>query len=779
MTTYTYNFLYLGKMPDMDTNSGGGATSTRTAVLGGKTFGSDSDPLFTQSTRVSMHDWDENSALYTNEISSKGEPLTYNLDGEDVSSIPDSHAIIRNATIVQKVGDTTRTVTATIRVVQDETGNVFLMPPRANEVYDNEHVVAEYPILSVSIPRDPLYGYRDELTYLSTNRVGNFFKDGYVKGTEGADLIDLAYVDRDGNKIDANDAILTGHTGDMDHVRAGDGDDTIYAGAAADTVEGDGGNDLIYGGTPDGDDGSADYLDGGWGNDTIYGQGGNDTLIGSQGHDRLYGGDGDDSIEGGTEEDSLVGGAGNDTLRGDDGYDTLEGGEGDDLLDGGAHEDTLYGGAGNDTLIGGQGHDRLFGGDGDDSIDGGINEDSLVGGAGSDTLRGSNGWDTLEGGEGNDLLDGGEHDDTLYGGSGNDTLIGGGGNDKLYGQDGDDSLLGGVGSDILEGGAGRDVLDGGEGADTLTGGEGFDTFIAGNGDTITDFNTGTGQDFNDRDQSNNDFIDLSKYYNKESLAEYNRQATIDGRPTFENQQDWLRADQDDDGVLNQAGIRLTLSGVSGKNLTYDNTNVVCFGADARIKTQTGEVRAEDLSVGDMVVTSGSGPLPIRWIGRRTLDAAMLDANPNLRPIRIREGVLGSGLPHSDLVVSPQHRILVRSDIAKKMFGTTEVLIGAKHLCGVDGIDVASDLSEVTYVHFLFDAHQIVFANGAETESLLPRPQALRSVGAEAVAEILTLFPELADPEVLPEAARAIAEGRKGRKLAQRHMQNGKALVQNI
>lgn len=359
----------------------------------------------------------------------------------------------------------------------------------------------------------------------------------------------------------------------------------------------------------------------------------------------------------------------------------------------------------------------------------------------------------------------------------NDVLNGGDGSDVLYGQGGNDTLHGDALADTLDGGTGNDLLDGGTGADLNTGGEGFDTFIAGNGDTISDFNTGTGQNYDDGNQANNDFVDLSGYYNQANLDVYNANALANGQDTYGHALAWMRADQMDDGILNEAGITLTIQNVTDRSqLTYDNTNVVCYGADVLIRTAAGEVPAGKLAVGDLVATQDSGLQPIRWIGRRTLDAATLAAHPKLRPVRIRKGALGAGLPEADLIVSPQHRILVRSRIAQKMFGTAEVLVAAKQLCQLDGIDIAEDLDEVTYVHFLFDAHQIVWANGAESESLLPGPEALRSVGPAAVAEIYAIFPELASPEYSAPAARELVSGRLGRKLAVRHSQNGKPLL---
>ena len=83
---------------------------------------------------------------------------------------------------------------------------------------------------------------------------------------------------------------------------------------------------------------------------------------------------------------------------------------------------------------------------------------------------------------------------------------------------------------------------------------------------------------------------------------------------------------------------------------------------------------------------------------------------------------------------------------------------------------------MTYVHFLFDDHQIVISNGAETESLYTGAEALRSVGEAAREEILALFPELRTRAEAPAGARVLASGRMGRKLAVRHAENGKSLV---
>ncbi|MDN5569547.1 MAG: Hint domain-containing protein, partial [Paracoccus sp. (in: a-proteobacteria)] len=203
----------------------------------------------------------------------------------------------------------------------------------------------------------------------------------------------------------------------------------------------------------------------------------------------------------------------------------------------------------------------------------------------------------------------------------------------------------------------------------------------------------------------------------------------------------------------------------------------CFARGTMILTSLGEVAVENLTKGDLVHTVDKGLKPIQWIGSNKLSTTDLNNDEKLRPIRISKGALGNGLPSSELIVSPQHRILVRSNIAQKMFGTDEVLVAAKQLCQIDGIDIAEDLSDVEYFHFMFDHHEVVISNGAQTEALFTGREALHGVGAAAVEEILTILPQLRDAGYAPEPARTLASGRMGRKLAVRHAQNAKPLVQ--
>jgi hypothetical protein len=198
--------------------------------------------------------------------------------------------------------------------------------------------------------------------------------------------------------------------------------------------------------------------------------------------------------------------------------------------------------------------------------------------------------------------------------------------------------------------------------------------------------------------------------------------------------------------------------------------VTCFAQGTLIATAEGSQTVETLSPGDMVLTQDRGFQPLRWQGGSHVTAEGLEARPNLRPILIRAGALGAGCPDRDLTVSPQHRMLVRSRIAHRLFKDAEILVAAKHLVGLPGIEVTIPAQGVTYFHLLFDRHEIVMSNGAWSESLFTGPQAMNTVSDAARREILTLFPELAQKRP-PYPARRLLSGHEARQLAERQRRN--------
>lgn len=204
---------------------------------------------------------------------------------------------------------------------------------------------------------------------------------------------------------------------------------------------------------------------------------------------------------------------------------------------------------------------------------------------------------------------------------------------------------------------------------------------------------------------------------------------------------------------------------------YDEL-VPCFVAGTEIETDRGPVRFEDLRVGDRVRTLGAGFRPINWIGSRVLDTIDLALRPKLRPIVIGASALGDNIPARDLVVSPQHRVLVRSRIARRMFDADEVLLPANKLLALNGVTTAETVEPITYFHFLLDRHHVVFSEGAATENLFVGPEVEKGLPAAALEEIHSLFPHLSSESAPSPLARPLPEkGRRARKLINRHIRN--------
>jgi Hint domain len=206
----------------------------------------------------------------------------------------------------------------------------------------------------------------------------------------------------------------------------------------------------------------------------------------------------------------------------------------------------------------------------------------------------------------------------------------------------------------------------------------------------------------------------------------------------------------------------------------DNISMlVCFAGPTLIETPTGRVPASRIRAGDLVVTE-RGPMPVRWVGRRRVTASEMAANDKLRPVKITAGALGQGLPLADLRVSRQHRMLVSSPICQRMFGQTDILVSALKLTALPGIHIDEEVEEIDYIHLLFDQHEVIFAEGAPSESLLLQAEALAALTPEAREEIALLFPDLAENATLAPDAKLIPKGHQQARLADRMVRNDRA-----
>ena len=194
--------------------------------------------------------------------------------------------------------------------------------------------------------------------------------------------------------------------------------------------------------------------------------------------------------------------------------------------------------------------------------------------------------------------------------------------------------------------------------------------------------------------------------------------------------------------LGTADQRIEISDITFD--TIDPDFPFCFTQGTRIRTANGEISVEDLQVGDLVQTNDNGMQPIRWIGSRTVRAKGAFA-----PIHIAKGTFGNT---HELVVSPEHRMLINDARASLLFGANEVLVAARHL--VDGDRIWQQVGEhVTYFHVMFDQHELIWAEGCLSESFHLGDNELAGISPDTKDEILQLFPELEQLDTTTRLAR--------------------------
>lgn len=756
----TFNWIYLGTS-DMDLDpTEGNTTSEGADLLVGQTFGTAEDPLFEQVARVTTNDLggtqnqldtDNNVSndTFTTDIGAGTQTFTY--DGRASYNV-----------LIRYTDGTTATVVLT--VAQSTTGELFLAPP-VNATGGNAAIAAALtarPIESITLESPSAGNYN--VGNFGANRADAGIDDGIVQGTDGDDLIDADYIEPiefGSDRVDNNDGV---GGGDADLILAGAGNDTVFAGL---------------------------------GDDTVFGGEGDDSIIGGDGNDSLLGDEGDDTLDGGAGDDTLIGGTGNDSLFGGPGNDSLLGGDGNDTLIGGAGNDTLIGGAGDDVLQGDGGlsrwsyaaYEKIFDASGGQAFsieDGTLIESGTLDNLGvvaigqsvtgqsnpsnyaviftSQLLAPVDGSYTLSlssrDGSTIRILDESGNPLTINNANGgplefldNDKNAGEAANtasgtvqleanqiytiEVRYWQNGgpqtlegtiaqpggiamslDTSpLILGVGSTV-----GDDYLDGGEGSDQIFGGGGNDTIVVRQSDTALG---GDGDDlFILKDEGGNDPITIIGGEGGETNGD-----TLQLVPGVTRDDITFTNENDGEGGLSgfftmpNSEATVTFTGIE---------NIVCFTPGARILTPRGERPIETLRPGDLVITRDHGPQPVRWTGQRTVPGT-----GRFAPVEIAPSVMGGG----GLLVSPQHRVLFTGYTAELLFGESEVLVAARHL--VNGQDVrVSPRAEVTYIHIMFDRHEVIYADGIATESFFAGDSALAAVDDPAREELFAIFPEL-------------------------------------
>jgi hypothetical protein len=260
--------------------------------------------------------------------------------------------------------------------------------------------------------------------------------------------------------------------------------------------------------------------------------------------------------------------------------------------------------------------------------------------------------------------------------------------------------------------------------------------------------------------TNTDTDTVVSFYSADNIAAFNATEGAASGATSEN-------------ILEHTNVEIGQSyqwDIDG-NLTFETIeggdSVLCLAGCSHVWTEGGELSAQDLNVGDRVWTVDHGFQPIKWIGKTELSAEYLSQHPNQQPISLAKNCLGPGFPRSDLTVSRQHRVLVASPVAERMTGEFEVLVPAVKLLSVPGVEFSPPDKGVTYVHLLFERHEVILAEGALVESLMLTDYVNSVTNGKEQDDQKCVTP-----------ARLIVDGKKARQLMARIVKNNRSIYES-
>lgn len=145
--------------------------------------------------------------------------------------------------------------------------------------------------------------------------------------------------------------------------------------------------------------------------------------------------------------------------------------------------------------------------------------------------------------------------------------------------------------------------------------------------------------------------------------------------------------------------------------------VLRCGAGTRLRTPAGDRPVEALRPGDRLCDAGGGVVQLCNVARRVLSPRVLALRPGLRPLCIRRGSLGDGVPRRDLCLAPQHRVLLCGPVLEALLGEEAVLAPVRQL--TDGLAVAPVRGGVLSVELRCDRPALLVAEGLPVEGLAP------------------------------------------------------------
>jgi hypothetical protein len=163
---------------------------------------------------------------------------------------------------------------------------------------------------------------------------------------------------------------------------------------------------------------------------------------------------------------------------------------------------------------------------------------------------------------------------------------------------------------------------------------------------------------------------------------------------------------------------------------------------ALVETADGRVPVEELASGDRLITRDRGVQRLRWVGACGLGAGGLAFRPGLAPVRIARGALGGGLPERDLVLAPDHRLMLRHRRAQELFGRAEVMVAAGDLVGLAGVGrivpARGADRQVHFLQLLCEGAALVRIEGLWCETFQPGSVRLAGLSLEDRATLVAL-----------------------------------------
>lgn len=206
------------------------------------------------------------------------------------------------------------------------------------------------------------------------------------------------------------------------------------------------------------------------------------------------------------------------------------------------------------------------------------------------------------------------------------------------------------------------------------------------------------------------------------------------------------------------------------------SSVPCLVRGTLITTDHGDVPVESLRPGFRVLTQDNGFQELILTMSRIVEKGELQRNEKLCPVHITAGALGLGLPKRNLLVSRQHRMAIKSNIVNRMFGSDTALVAAIRLTDLPGVYIDKNIDHVEYFHLVFKQHEVIFAEGAPTESFLVSIEAKNILTCAQWEEFETLFPRSHENRSYKSTSYFIPERIQQKELIRRHIKNEKNLL---